>query len=349
MHHGAGRIRLAFFGTPAFAVPTLRRLARDARFEVALVVTQPDRPAGRGRRIEPPPVKEEASGLGLNVYQPEMLRSAEARQPLVDAAADFFVVAAYGQIFGPKSLAIPGCGCVNVHASLLPRYRGASPISAAILNGDSVAGVSLMLMDAGLDTGPVLARAEVPISPGDTTASLSERLADLGADLAVTCLPEFADGRLLPTPQPVSGASLTRPLTKTDGWLRWNQPAANLERTVRAMWPWPRAWTLLDGELLQVHEAVVADLPPELAGEPVGMLVDLLGEPAVVSDGGLLVLRRVQPAGGKPMDGRAFLAGRRYALTQVLGGPAPEPSPLVMAVADKHEAEPHPVRSQRSG
>jgi methionyl-tRNA formyltransferase len=334
MNNGARRIRVAFFGTPAFAVPTLRRMAGDPRFEVPLVVTQPDRPAGRGRRLEPPPVKEEALGLGLGVYQPETLRTAESRQPLIDVAADLFVVAAYGQIFGPKTLAIPARGCVNVHASLLPRYRGASPITAAILNGDPVAGISLMVMDAGLDTGPVLAHAETPIGPDDTTASLGERLAELGADLTVATLPDLSGGRLEPTPQPAAGASLTRPLIKTDGWLNWDLPAAQLERTVRAMWPWPRAWTQLDGEPLQVHDAETTDTPAELSGEDVGTLVDLAGEPAVVSGDGLLVLNRLQPAGGKPMEGRAFLAGRRYALTQVLGGQAPELPPLVVPAAD---------------
>jgi methionyl-tRNA formyltransferase len=310
-------IRLIFFGTPEFAVPTLRAFASDPRFAVALVVTQPDRPVGRGRRLEAPPVKRAGEALSLPIYQPESLRDAAARQRLRDTAADLFLVAAFGLIFGPKTLAIPPHGCVNVHASLLPRYRGASPIAAAILNGDAVAGVTLMLMERGLDTGPTLARAELAVVPDETTASLTERLAHLGAALTIDVLPRYVCGALTPAPQSETGASLTRPLVKADGWLDWHRGATELERQVRAMWPWPRAWTTLDGEPLQVHAASVRSAAASDA--PVGTLTELDGQPAVVCGQDDLVLERVQPAGGKPMDGRAFLAGRRYALTQCLG------------------------------
>ena len=323
---------VVFFGTPAFAVPTLAHLANDDRFDVRLVVTQPDRPAGRGRKLETSAVKVAAESMGLPVYQPDSLRTAALREPLVRAGADVFVVAAYGLIFGPKTLAIPRRGCVNVHASLLPAYRGASPVAAAILRGDPVAGVTLMLMEEGLDTGPMLAQVETAVEDDDTTASLSERLADLGASLTIARLPDYLTGTRQPTPQPRAGATLTRPLHKVDGWLNWSLPVADLERTVRAMWPWPRAWTLFDQEPLQIHAAGVAALPDEGAGQPAGTLIDLGGEPAVVCGDGVLVLRRLLPAGGKAMDGRSFLAGRRYALTQVLGegGPPPAPPPLIV-------------------
>lgn len=336
----AGPIRVVFFGTPAFAVPSLRRLVADDRFDVGLVVTQPDRPAGRGRKQEPSPVKRAADGFQIPIYQPETLRSPELRAPLQAVHADVFVVSAYGLIFGPKTLAIPRHGCVNVHASLLPRYRGASPITAAILAGDDKTGVTLMVMDAGLDTGPTLGRAESPIAPGDTTADLIERLAGLGADLLEGCLSAFIAGRLSPRPQPANDVSVTRPLVKADGWLRWQLPAPELQRRVRAMWPWPRAWTLLDGQPFQVHTAEAVTTPSEDLGVRAGTLVDVDGEPAVVCGDGVLVLQRVQPAGGKAMDGRSFLAGRRYALTQVLGAGS-EPPPTPPLVRPLIEERPH--------
>jgi methionyl-tRNA formyltransferase len=324
---GGPALRIAFFGTPDFAVPTLRRLAGDPRFAVVLVVTQPDRPAGRGRRLETPPVKRVATDLALPIYQPASLRGAEERRPLIEVRADLFVVAAFGLIFGPKTLAIPPLGCVNLHASLLPRYRGASPVAAAILNGDERTGVTLMLMDRGLDTGPTLAAAELTIAPDETTATLSERLATLGGELVLDRLPAYAAGDLAPVPQPAAGASLTRPLLKADGWLDWRCPAVVLERQVRAMWPWPRAWTTLDGEPLQIHAAAVrAITQPE---EAVGTLIELDGLPVVACAEGSLALERVQPAGGRPMDGRAFLAGRRYALSQRLGATSAPAQPVV--------------------
>lgn len=331
-----GPIRVVFFGTPEFAVPTLSRLVADARFEVKLVVTQPDRPAGRGRKLEPNPVKVAADGFQIPIYQPESLRTPELRAPLVASDADVFVVAAYGLIFGPKTLAIPRHGCVNVHASLLPRYRGASPIVAAVLAGDEETGVTVMVMETGLDTGPTLGRAETPIAPTETSADVAERISALGADLLLGRLPQFVAGRLSPTPQAASSASVTRPLVKADGWLRWRLSASELERTVRAMWPWPRGWTLLDGQPLQVHAAEAVATPWKVDNVPAGTLVDVGGEPAVACRDSVLILRRVQPAGGKAMDGRSFLAGRRYALTQVLGagGGPPPPPPLVVPLGD---------------
>ena len=324
-------MRTVFFGTPAFAVPTLERLTADPRFDVVLVVTQPDRPAGRGRRLEPSPVREAAAALGLPVYQPTTLREPAARQPLAAVGADLFVVAAYGLIFGPKTLALPRLDCVNLHASLLPRYRGASPIPAAILAGDERTGVSLMRMEPGLDTGPVIAVAEEPIRADDTSATLTARLAELGAGLAVDALPRFGAGELLPVPQPTAGASLTRPLVKADGWLDWSRAAQDLERRVRAMWPWPRAWTTLDHTTMQVHQARV--LPGEPGAEP-GRLLDSRAGLAVACRCDALILEIVQPAGGRAMTGSAFVAGRRPASSErfgAVGAPAPVP-PLVRPV-----------------
>ena len=321
--------RIVFFGTPDFAVPTLRYLTADRQFEIALVVSQPDRPAGRGRRLESPPVVVAARELNLPVYQTATLRQAAAREPLVAAAADLFVVAAFGLIFGPQTLALPRLGCVNVHASLLPSYRGAAPISAAILNGDEATGVTLMQMEPGLDTGPMLARSTEPITAADTTATLTERLALTGARLAAAQLAAYVGGELQPVPQPATGASLTRPLRKADGRLDWGMPAAQLEREVRAFWPWPRAWTEFGGSTLQVHEATVI---PDLAITPGTVLLDS-GALIVACGAGGLELHRIQLAGGRPMLVTDWLAGRPLVPDQLpVGVRGEERPPLIVPV-----------------
>lgn len=331
-------MRLVFFGTPPFAVPTLDRLTDDPSFEVTLVVTQPDRPAGRGRRIERSAVAEAAHARGLPLYQPASLRDPASRQPLAEQAADLFVVAAFGLIFGPKTLALPRLGCVNVHASLLPRLRGAAPIVVAVVAGDDQTGVSLMLMDPGLDTGPILAAVAEPVRPDDTAGSLGDRLAHLGADLAAAALPRFAAGVLPPTPQPSLGATLTRPLTKADGWLDWEQPALDLERRIRAMLPWPRAWTTLGRETLQVHAArVVAGE----TGHPPGTIVGAGPRLIVACSRDALELLEVQPAGGRPMTSPSFLAGRRDLPSRLgeVGAPPPQPALAVPVGASPSAVE----------
>lgn len=326
--------RVVYFGTPAFAVPALERLAGLPEFDVRLVVTQPDRPSGRGRRLTASAVKVAADRLGIATHQPESLRTPVLRAPIADVAADLFVVAAYGVIFGAKTLALPRIACVNIHASLLPAYRGASPISASILAGDGLAGVSLMVMDTGLDTGPVLAQASLPLDPAETTGSLTPRLAELGAELTATRLSVFAEGSLEPVPQAVDGASLTRPLVKADGWLDWRRSAMELERQIRAMWPWPRAWTTHDGGLLQIHRGTTT--PDEVLTTPrasPGTLVRLGADVATVCGDGLLVLDMVQPAGGNAGPGTSLLraAGTQGAvILGSLGAPAlPAEPPIV--------------------
>lgn len=318
-------IRVVYFGTPDYAVPALEALAVDNRVEVALVVSQPDRPAGRGRRLTPPAVKESALALGLPIYQPVLLRTESDRAPIAAADAHLFVVAAFGKIFGPRLLAMPPMGAVNLHASILPDYRGASPISAAILEGNFRTGVTLMSMDTGLDTGPILAQRSIDIEPVDTTTSLTPRLARLGAELLVDSLDGLMFGALDSIEQDDNQATLTRPMVKADGWIDWTQPATAIERQVRAMWDWPRAWTTLDGAPLQIHESAVvagstAARPGQLVLRPDGVAV-------VTGEDELLVLR-AQTAGGRPLPGNLLLS-RPAGAEAVLGDHgAPDAPPL---------------------
>lgn len=317
-------MRIVFFGTPAFAVPSLRRLADHPAVEIPLVVTQPDRPAGRGRATQRSPVGIAADALGAPTYQPASLRDPASRAPL-DIGADLFVVAAFGLIFGPKTLALPRLGCLNLHASLLPRFRGASPIAAAILAGDAVTGVTLMRMEVGLDTGPMLASTPESLRDDDTTETLADRLAVLGADLLPALLPDAAACIALAAPQPGRGASLTRPLAKADGWLDWRRSAGELERHVRAMWPWPRAWTTVGDAPVQVHRASVVW---ESSGSPPGRVVAADSTLSVACGEGALRLDVVQPASGRPMAGAVFAAGRGVSPTTAFGrSGAPEPRP----------------------
>lgn len=294
-------MRVVFFGSPAFAVPILEAVAEDPVFEIPLVVTQaPKRPS---------PVEEAARARGLPIYKPATLRDTASRQPLVAAEADLFLVAAFGLIFRPRTLAIPRLGAVNVHPSLLPRYRGASPVMAAVMNGDRETGVSLMLMDAGIDTGDVISVEQDVVARNDTTESLGARLAAIGAAQAVRDIPRWAAGELAPRPQSAAGASLTRPLTKADGQIDWTKSAEEIERHVRAMWPWPRAWTLLDGAPLQIHEAIV--VADDAAGAPPGSVLPIRRRLVVACGAGALELLAVEPAGRRAMTAKAFLNGRR--------------------------------------
>lgn len=340
-HAGRPPWRVVYFGTPTFAEPALRSLAADDRYDVRLVVTQPDRPAGRGKKLEASPVKRAAEELGVPVYQPETLRAADVRQRLAMEDTDLFVVAAYGLIFGKKVLDLPRMACVNLHASILPKYRGASPISAAILSGDSETGVTLMVMEPGLDTGPIIAVRTCAIAPDDTTESLTGRLAEVGAALAVEELSRFAAGEINPKPQP-AGATVTRPLVKADGWLDWSQPAERLEARVRAMWPWPRAFTTIGGDderppvTLQVHRTEVAETPEESQDAAPGTVIALGRQVGVVTGDGTLRLVTVQLPGGRPVEAASLLSGRKLTLGDVLGrhGAPEPPPPLIRPVED---------------
>lgn len=297
--------RTVFMGSPEFALPTLRRLAQT--YPVVGVVTQPDRPSGRGRKLTPPPVKLLALELGLPVIQPERLRHPDAMQTLREWQPDLIIVAAFGQILRQEVLDLPHYGCINVHASLLPRWRGAAPIQAAILHGDAETGVSIMRMDAGVDTGPILSQRSIAITPDDTAGSLSQKLAGLGAELLIETLPAYLEGTLQPQPQDDALATYAPMLKKEEGLLDFTQTAFQLERVVRAFNPKPGAYTFYQGQILKVHRARAVS---EKAFAP-GSQVIFQGTPAVACKEGWLVLEEVQPAGKKSMPGKAFLLGAR--------------------------------------
>ncbi|MBN1250431.1 MAG: methionyl-tRNA formyltransferase [Anaerolineae bacterium] len=308
-------------GTPEFALPTLERLAE--RYHVVGVVTQPDRRSGRGRHVTVPPVKELAVAEGIPVFQPKRLRNdAEAAAQLRAWSPDVAVVAAYGQILPASVLEIPPLGFLNVHASLLPRWRGASPVQGALLAGDDVTGVTIMKLDEGLDTGPVLAMRETGIGPEETAGDLEARLAEMGADLLMEVLPGYLSGELTPQPQPEEGATITRRIKTSEAQLDWTAPAAVLHNHVRAFCPEPGAYTFWDGVRLKVLRSEVVE-PEELPEAEPGTVFLWKDMPAVVTGDGCLALVYVQLAGKRPMDGGAFVRGRQDFVGAQLGSQEP--------------------------
>jgi methionyl-tRNA formyltransferase len=295
--------RIVFMGSPEFALPSLRGLA--AQYPVVGVVTQPDRPAGRGRELTPPPVKVLASELGIPCIQPPRLKDADTLAQLKAWSPDVIVVAAYGQILRPVVLDLPPYGCINVHASLLPRWRGAAPVQAAILHGDRMSGATIMRMDTGVDTGQILSQVSVPIGADETAGTLSVRLAEFGAQLLLDTLPGYLDGSIQPQPQDDDLATYAPLLKKADGELDFSQSAEALERQVRAFNPWPGAYTKWKGQPLKVHHAHAA----QYTDLHLGARTVHKGFPAVACASGLLVLDEVQPPGRRAMSGEAFMRG----------------------------------------
>jgi methionyl-tRNA formyltransferase len=296
-------VRILFAGTPPFAAAALDALA-DAGHDIALVLTQPDRPAGRGMKLAPSAVKQAAQARGLPVYQPVSLRSAEAQAELRVADADVMVVAAYGLILPQAVLDLPRLGCLNIHASLLPRWRGAAPIQRAILAGDLETGITIMQMDAGLDTGAMLLKIPVPIRETDTAASLHDTLAAAGARAIVAALANYP--ALVPVAQDDREATYAAKLSKEEARLDWHQPAEALARARRADNPAPGAWALLDGAPLKIWSAkVVAG-----SGAPGEVLHAETASLVVACGSGALALEEIQPAGSKRMSAAAYLAGR---------------------------------------
>lgn len=302
-------------GTPQFAVPSLEALAE--RYEIVAVVTQPDRPASRGRKLSAPAVKRAADPLGLPVLQPASLRQEEVVAHIRELEPRAMVVAAYGKILPPEVLDIPPAGVINVHPSLLPKYRGASPIAGALLAGEEETGVTIMLMDEGMDTGPILAQTVIEIPPEDTAGSLEQRLAELGAELLVETLPLWLEGRIDAQPQDEAMATYTRPISKEDAVIDWTLPAVELWHRVRAYNPRPGARTSWRGSLLKVLRA-----RPEArwgGKEKPGRVLDLQSRVAVATGDGALFLEEVQLAGRRAMNTEAFVRGQSDFVGSLLG------------------------------
>jgi len=302
-------------GTPEFAVPSLKALLNS--YQVVGVVTQPDRPAGRDQKLSVSPVKKLALQHKISVLQPISVSAPDALEQIKALAPDVIIVVAFGQILRQDLLELPPCGCLNVHASLLPRWRGAAPMAAAILAGDAVTGVTIMKLDAGLDTGPLLTQREEPILPDDTRPLLSGRLAHLGASLLIDTLPGYLAGGIIPHPQPASGITVAPRLCKEDGFLDWSRSAVELERKMRAFHPWPGVHTLLHGVQLKILRARVVSSPEVDA--PPGTLVSLDGGVAVITGKDALCLEEVQLAGRRRMDIAAFLCGQQDCTGSRLG------------------------------
>ena len=299
-------MRIVYMGTPDFAVPALQALLDSPHHQVVGVFSQPDRPKGRGYKLMPPPVKELAESRQVPVYQPQKLRDGAALEILKQWAPDVIVVAAYGRILPKDILELPPYGCVNVHASLLPQYRGAGPVQWSVIHGEKTTGVTTMLMAQGMDTGDILEQASVSIGPDETAGELMDRLARLGAELLLHTLGLLEAGEAVPTVQDKSRATYAPMLKKSDGALDFSQPAQKLYDRIRGVSPWPGAYAYLDNKLLKIHKAA---LLPEQKGEP-GLLI---GEKRMIvgCGDGALELLQVQPQGGKRMQGADFLRGLR--------------------------------------
>ena len=310
-------MRVVFAGTPEFAATALQAVLA-AGHDVPLVLTQPDRPAGRGMVMQASAVKRLALKQGLPLHQPSSLKSGESRQPILDARADVMVVAAYGLILPQAALDIPRLGCVNIHASLLPRWRGAAPIQRAILAGDSETGVTIMRMEAGLDTGPMLLRESLAIAEGDTAATLHDKLAELGARLIVEALPRLERGELAGEIQPSDGVSYAPKLEKAEAALDWRRPAVELDRAVRAFNPFPGAFGQVDGQVIKVWRA------ERVSGQGVpGIVLAAGADGIVVACGeGALCLTELQKSGGKRLAAADFLHGFPLKPGQRLAVPA---------------------------
>ena len=296
-------MRVAYAGTPEFAVPALQALVQS-RHTVVGVLTQPDRPKGRGRQLVPGAVKQAALAHNLPVFQPLSLKTEEGRAELVSWAPDVLVVVAYGLILPKAVLDLPGFGCVNIHASLLPRWRGAAPIHRAVLAGDENTGITIMLMDEGLDTGPMLSQSKIAIESRDTTGSLHDRLSALGATALLDSLDALEAGTAKPVPQPAEAVTYAAKIEKKDAVIDWAQSAAEIDRKVRAFIPTPVAETTFKGEQLRIYESSVVDSP---SGADPGTVTAVAAGGVVISCGyQSLSLQRVQRPGRQPISARDF-------------------------------------------
>ncbi|HEY6006759.1 MAG TPA: methionyl-tRNA formyltransferase [Geobacteraceae bacterium] len=308
-------LRIVFMGTPEFACPTLQALI-DRGERVVAVVTQPDRPKGRGQRLQPPPVKALAERHGIPVLQPLKVRAPEAVEAIRALAPDLIVVVAFGQILPKSLLDIPRHGCINVHASLLPRYRGAAPLNWCIVNGETETGVTTMLMDVGLDTGDMLLKRTTPIDPDEDTSALHDRLALIGAEALVATLDELVAGRLVPQKQDDALSCYAPLMKKEDGRIDWSRDPQTIKNLVRGMAPWPGAYTSLDGQMLKVWRVTTA----ACTGVPGTVLAADREGVEVACGGGSVIITELQLEGKKRLGAREFLAGCRLEPGTLLGG-----------------------------
>lgn len=313
-------MRVVFFGTGAIGRPALQALRKEAEYEVCAVFTQPDRPAGRGRKLRSSPIKEALEGTDLPLHQPERIRDPEALALLQTYAPDVIVVAAYGQILPATVLSLPRFGCLNIHASLLPRHRGASPINAAILSGDPQSGITIMQMDEGLDTGAIWTQETLSIGPKETAGQLHDRLGALAPDALLRTLERVRIGGEKPIAQDHRLATHAPKLRREDGAINWGRPARELDWQIRGLFPWPGAYTGWPGDSalsLKIHQAEVV---PEAEGRP-GSILDLTGGILVAAGEGGLRLQEVQLSGGRRLRAEDFLCGNPLRAGQTLGGP----------------------------
>jgi methionyl-tRNA formyltransferase len=304
-------LRIVFMGTPPLAATVLEALLAQKEFKVSAVVTQPDQPRGRDLKLQPSAVKELALARGLDVLQPQRARDPQFIEQARALAPDLTVVAAYGQILPQALLDVPKLGSLNVHTSLLPRYRGAAPIQWAILNGDRETGVTIMKMDAGLDTGDIVSEQRTPVRDDDTAATLHDRLAEMGGRLLVHTIPDYIAGKIIPRPQPQEGMSYARKITREDGRLDWSQPARALWNRVRGLTPWPGTYSFLQREPAPVLLKIIRAQPEEeISGHGPGEIISVSRDGIVVGGGaGALRILELQREGGKRMAVQQFMAG----------------------------------------
>jgi methionyl-tRNA formyltransferase len=312
------RLRIAFFGTPAFAVPTLTRLI-DSRHDVAAVITQPDRPRGRGQKIRDAPVKALAVERGITVLQPERLARDQFEETFRTLNVDLGVVAAYGKILPEWLLKTPPLGMINVHASLLPKYRGASPVHRAVLAGDSETGVTIMRVVKALDAGPMIARVTRPIGPYESSDVVERDLASLGADLLVSVVDDLPSGHVVETPQNDAEATYAPRLSKGEGLIDWNRPAQDLHNHVRGMRPWPTAYTFLNERRIVVHQARPSESGAAVSGLPGTVIAAGRVITVACGDGKALDLLQLQPEGRRVIPAREFVAGHGRLTGQMFG------------------------------
>lgn len=297
--------KIVFMGTPDFAVPVLQALIQN--HEVIGVVTQPDRPAGRGNQVQESPIKKVAQAANIPVFQPEKLRRKESIDELKQWQPDAFVVAAFGQILPQSVLDIPTHGSINVHASLLPRWRGAAPLQACIRAGDTHTGITIMKMDAGLDTGPMLTQRSLPLAPDETGQSLHDKMAVLGGELLIETLPPYLSGKLQPQAQPEDGVTYAPQIEKGEGRIDWSKSAVEIERLVRAFTPWPGTFTSWEGKLLKILKAALPQTA-SASGE-IGQVIEHHGQIAIVTGEGLFYPLQLQLEGKKAMSIDDFVRG----------------------------------------